>query len=256
MMRSATWRKQMLVAAEEGTWGPPTGLRILVPGLPQWSWRQRGRAGVLFGSYVSAVSVGLFSWGTPAGLAMLAFAFLTHVVATADVVRQRAFPGFGRWVPMISASAGLGLGYAPFLGSLLMIAWPGERAEAPSEGYLINLWAYRHADPESGHWVWYRHRDESRRSVGRVLARSGQEAEWREGRLQVDGQQVEVPLAVRASDPAWTHLVLRVPAGSVLVAPLEADGSDADGPVLVDSAKVWGRVWARYSPVWDRRFLP
>jgi hypothetical protein len=188
-----------------GPWGSPTGLRILVPGLSQWSWRQRGRAWVFLGSYLSALVVGLFAWGTPAGPAMLAVAFVAHVASAADVVRQGAFPGFGRWVPVVSASTGLGLGYAPLLGSLWMVAWPGERAGQTGEGYLVNLWAYRRALPEPGHWVWYELPDRAERRLGRVLARSGQEVEWFEGTLRVDGRALDAPRSVVAPmDPGRT----------------------------------------------------
>src|SRR5262249_17491556 len=79
------------------------GLKVLVPGYPQWSWRQRGRASVLLGSYAAALGVGLFCWGTPTGFVVLAFAYGTHVVSVTDVIRQQAFPGFGRWVPALSS---------------------------------------------------------------------------------------------------------------------------------------------------------
>jgi hypothetical protein len=101
-----------------GCGGSPAGLKILIPGYPQWSWQQRERALVLFGSYVVSLAIGLFAWGTPVGLLVLAFAYGTHVASATDVVRQQAFPGFGRWVPMISTSGGLGLGlYVPTLAN-------------------------------------------------------------------------------------------------------------------------------------------
>ena len=54
----------------------PAGPRILIPGYPQWSWRQRERAA----DPVRLLrrrrwSVGVFAWGTAVGLAVLAFAF-------------------------------------------------------------------------------------------------------------------------------------------------------------------------------------
>lgn len=239
-------------------WGPPTGIRILVPGLPQWSWSQRGRAGVLLGSYLSAIGVGLFAWGTLAGSAMLAFAFCSHVVSAADVVRQRAFPGFGRWVPVVSASAGLGLGYAPLLGSLWMVAWPEERGDAPGVGYLVNRWAYHRAHPEPGDRVWYECPDQAGPRIGMVVARHGQEAEWFEGQIVVEGQPLVAPRSVQTLDGGWTHLILRVPAGYLLVAATtdESDGQKKDeGPILIESSCVRGRVWAQHAPIWERRFL-
>src|SRR5690606_10108649 len=92
---------------EGGSNGRSSGWRIFIPGYPQWTWSQRGRGLVLLGSYVSAMAAGLFSWGTIGGMAMLAFAIGAHVASVADVIRQAAFPGFGRWVPWISATCGV-----------------------------------------------------------------------------------------------------------------------------------------------------
>lgn len=239
--------------------GPRTGLRILVPGLPQWAWRQRGRAAVLFGSYLSALGVGLFAWGTLAGAAMLAFAIMAHVASAADVVRQRAFPGFGRWVPVVSASTGLGLGYAPLLGSLWMVAWPGERPDVPGEGYLVNLWAYRAAVPQTGDWVWYERPDGSGFCLGRVAAWSGQEAEWFESGLRVAGVPVGWVRSPGGANEALRHLVLTVPADYVLLAPPAdalPDVGDATGLDLVEAARIRGRVWAQHAPLWQRRLMP
>ena len=133
----------------------PAGLKILIPGYPQWGWRQRERAGVLFGTFAAAGIVGLFAWGTRTGMAMLGLAFLTHVTSAADAIRQHAFPGFGRWVPTVSASVGLGVGcYVPALAMASILAWPESRDGAPHEGYLITRWAYRTVEPRPGDWVW------------------------------------------------------------------------------------------------------
>lgn len=238
--------------------GPTTGLKIVVPGLPQWSWQQRGRAGVLLGSYLAAWISGIFAWGTPAGPAMLGFAFLTHVASVADVVRQRAFPGFGRWVPFVSASTGLGMAYAPVLGALWMVAWPGELAGNGAQGYLVNLWAFRQRPPAAGDWVWVQPRESGSRLIGKVLAGGGQEAEWFEGALRVDGVSTDPPRSVLSGSETWTHLLLTVPEGHVLVAPLATTpavvGAEA-GPVLVEATRIQGRVWAQHTPIWQRRLL-
>ena len=55
----------------DGVTPGPAGLRILVPGYAQWSWRQRERALVFFGSFAAALLVGLFAWGTRTGAAVL-----------------------------------------------------------------------------------------------------------------------------------------------------------------------------------------
>src|SRR5690349_21056919 len=91
-------------------WVSSAGLKVLIPGYAQWSWRQRERGAVLFGSFATALVVAAFAWGTWVGLVVLAFAFGTHVVSVVDVVRQGSFPGFGRWMPLVSASGGLAVG--------------------------------------------------------------------------------------------------------------------------------------------------
>ncbi len=97
-------------------WTRPAGLRMLAPGWAHWYWHQPRRAAILCGSYCAAIAVGLFAWGTALGWALLAFAWGTHVWAVADAIRQGAFPGFGRMVPLVAA-VGVGLlGYGPALG--------------------------------------------------------------------------------------------------------------------------------------------
>ncbi len=108
--------------------GHRAGLGVLLPGYPQWRWRQRERALVLGGTFGSALAVGLFAWGTPLGLSLLGVAFFCHVASVADAMRQVAFPGFARGVPTLSTSLGLGLGcYGPLLVVATVVAWPGAR---------------------------------------------------------------------------------------------------------------------------------
>src|SRR5258708_40142757 len=78
--------------------------RALVPGSSQWSWGQRERGMVLFGSYGSAAVSAAFTWGTPMGLGLLLFAFGVHVVSTVDALRQSAFPTMGKWAPWLTAA--------------------------------------------------------------------------------------------------------------------------------------------------------
>jgi hypothetical protein len=230
-------------------------LRILIPGYPQWHWRQRDRAAVLLGSYLASLAVGLFAWGTPAGFFVLTFAFVTHIASATDAIRQGAFPGFGRWIP-VSASAGLGVAcYVPAIAFAAAVAWPGGHLGAARDGFLINLWAYRESQPRTGHWVWFNHPDADGRGIGQMLAAAGQNVEWFDGRLQVDGLPVDWlprPSARRPRD-----LSLTVPAGHVLIAPTEGDskGDALLGLLLVDSRHVLGRAWAQHYPVWSRRLL-
>ncbi len=54
-------------------------------------------------------STSLFCWGSLLGWSFLAFCFLTHIAASLDVVRQRAFPVFPRSVALAAAIPGMGL---------------------------------------------------------------------------------------------------------------------------------------------------
>jgi hypothetical protein len=198
----------------------------------------------------------VFAWGTPAGWVVTAFAVATHVVSAADAIRQGAFPGFGRWVPFVSASAGLGLAcYAPALAVASVLAWPGERTGNPRERFLINLWAYRERGPETGHWVWFEHPDGDGRAIGRLLASEGQSVEWSGGRLRVNGAMDEWSPRATAATPR--DLALTVPPGHALIAPYGADPGEPGvlGTVLIDSRRILGRAWAQHYPVWNRRLL-
>jgi hypothetical protein len=235
-------------------------LRILIPGYPQWAWRQRERALVLFGSYLVAVGVGLFAWGTPIGMAVLAFAYGTHVASATDAVRQRAFPGFGRWVPMISASGGLGLGiYAPALALATLFAWPGMGSGLAREGYMVNCRAFRNTPPRPGEWIWLQSSPWGGGRLGRVIAGPGQEIGWSGEQFRVDGQLPPPGLAScrRPRRPA-ADLIFTVPRNHALIAPA-SPGSPEPVPgnlVLVPRDQILGRVWARLYPIRARQFLP
>jgi hypothetical protein len=248
---------------------------LLLPGSSQWSWDQPERALVLLGSYLAALGVGLFTWGTPLGMVLLAFAFGTHVASASDTIRQSAFPGFGRWVPVVSSSGGLGLGlYVPALGLATLFAWPGLGTEQGSglgrSGYLVNCRAYGKAEPSVGDWVWLRSPVPAPVPVpapasgaagapggarlGRVVARSGQRVEWSDTQLRVDG----APRADRPFRRFPGVLVFNVPAGHVLLAPADqATGrpTRAGRPVLVPHDEILGRAWAQLYPIRERRLL-
>ncbi len=234
------------------------GLKILIPGYPQWSWDQRARALVLFGSYLVALGVGLFSWGTPIGLVVLAFAYGTHVVSAADIIRQEAFPGFGRWVPMVSTSGGLGLGlYGPALALASLVAWPGMGDGLARDGYLVNCRAYGKSPPEHGDWVWLRSSPWGEGRLGRIVAGPGQEVEWSDQQLWVEGELLSPGVSwLPGQFPA--DLVLIVPGDHALIAPV-APGSARTvpgPPVLVPCGEILGRAWARYYPIRERQLLP
>jgi Signal peptidase, peptidase S26 len=239
------------------TWPKPVGPRILIPGYPQWSWRQRDRALVLFGSYLTALAVGVLAWGTTIGMGVLLFAFATHAFSAADAIRQYAFPGFGRLVPAISASAGLGaFCYAPALVMASVYAWPIALDERPREGYLVNRWAYGDQPPSPGETVWLRPTRGARPKVARVVAGEGQRVEWSGDQFRVDGQVVEESPFRTPGSPGG--LELTIPEGHVLVTfggdPKRGKGLPG-GWEIVDRSDVRGRAGARSYPIWDRQLL-
>jgi len=227
-----------------------------VPGYAQWSWRQRERAVVLFGSFMVALVVGTFCWGTRTGLAILAFAFSTHVVSVVDVVRQSAFPGFGRWAPLLSASGGLAVGvYGPALLVVSLVAWPAMDDVSGLDGYLVNCCAYQSRPPDRGDWVWLRSSYPSHLQVGRVVAGAGEEVAWAQQQLRIQGTPAS-GMPFRSSLPP-KELVFVVPEGHLLV---DTDSGPrrrmaAEGLVLVPREQVGGRAWARMYPLWERQLL-
>jgi hypothetical protein len=232
------------------SWPPRAGLRVLVPGYPQWAWRQRERGAVFFGSYAAALAVGLFAWGSAPGWGFVAFALAVHAASAADAIRQGAFPGFGRLVPIASASAGVGLIYAPALLGAWTLAWPTSRV-ALREGFLVNRWAFIEAVPEAGQWIWYDGHEGGGRGVGRIRAVAGEEVEWIDGQVRIGGQLVDWrPPALREG---VRHMILHVPEGHVLLECLP----DEAGPgwIVVETGAIQGRAWAQHSPIWARRLL-
>lgn len=234
------------------------GARILVPGLPQWSWRQTDRAFFLFGSFAAALLVGVMTWGTAAGLGMLAFAFAAHVFSAVDAIRQNAFPGFGRMVPVLTTSAGLGtVVYVPALALASVYAWPIAPDHSPRDGYLINRWSYASERPRTGETVWLRSKRWSRSNIARVVAGPGQRVEWSSPVFRVDDQPVsEHPFQTTGSP---SELKLTIPEGHFLVVfPTDPrwPAGIPSGWEIVDEGEIRGRAWARAYPIWDRGLIP
>lgn len=243
------------------------GLRVLIPGAPQWHWGQRERGAALFGSCLGALAVGAFAWGTPLGLAVLAFGAGAHVVSVVDAWRQAAFPALGKWAPWLTATSWVVGGvYGPAVAAAALVAWPGLRPGSAPEGYLVNCRAYLTAEPRPGDWVWFRPAPWADPRLGRVVAASGQEVEWSSNRLRVDGSE---PVRGRDGRPVYDGaparppgsaqvVSYRVPVRHVLVNPSPADGKarpGSEGLVIVGRGQVLGRAWAQYYPVFERRFL-
>jgi hypothetical protein len=235
----------------------PAGLKVLVPGLSQFSWNQRQRGFVLVGSFVVALAVWLWTWGTWLSHGFLIFAFLTHVTSTTDALWQGAFPVFPRRRAVILTSAALGLAmYLPTTWALSVIAWPGFSPDSTGSGYLVNCWAYRHAEPHQGDWIWLRLPPSGQPHAGAVVAVSGQEVEWTGTKWQVDGHECILNSYPRSTP--WPQVCrFQVPKNQVLVEP-EDDGAStptAGSLVLVTPDRIIGRAWAKFYPVRDRHLL-
>lgn len=250
--------------ATRGGWGdgggavPAAGLRALVPGYAQWSRRHRERGAVLFGTFTAAAGAAVFAWGTPAGLAVLAYAFATHAVSTTDAVRHGSFPAAGRWSTRVGVPGGLAVAvYAPLLAAASLFAWPGTGAGGSPDGYLVNRRAYRRSGPTRGHWIYYRPGPADTPRAGRVVAAQGQEVDWSAAGLRVDGRPVGGGGPFGGSG-APGRLTYRVPHRHSLVepAPHDAGPREPGGLTIVPHDRVIGRAWARFYPVWDRRLLP
>jgi hypothetical protein len=235
----------------------PAGLKILVPGLAQFSWNQRERGFVLVGSFIIALTVWLWTWGTWLSYAVLIFAFLTHATSTVDALQQGSFPVYRRRPAVLLTGGTLGLAmYLPVTCVLFVIAWPGFAPDSTGRGYLVNCWAYRHTQPHQGDWIWLRLPPSGQPYAGEVVAVSGQEVEWTGKKWQVDGHECILNYNPRLA--TW-HQVCRfhVPKDQVLIEP-DDDGATSPGigsPVLVTSDKIIGRAWAKFYPIRDRHLL-
>jgi hypothetical protein len=234
----------------------PVGLTFFLPGLPQWLWRQRERGMLLFGSFAASLAVGLFAWGTRTGLALLAIAYMAHVISAADAIRQWAFPGFGRWIPTVSASAGLAaVVYGPVILIGSLVAWPGRGGEEVRDGYLVNRLAYQGREPEGRESVWLQS-DRDRRSgrLAEVLARPGEEVEWADSSLRVRGRKLDFGPFKAGQLPRG--LAFKVPDDHFLIAFTTGDPFLPRSWELIPRSRIEGRAWAKLYPIWERKLLP
>jgi hypothetical protein len=235
----------------------PAGLKLVVPGWPQWCWSQRDRALVLAGSFLLSLLVGAWAWGTWVGWVFFAFAFFTHVTSITDALRQASFPAFSSRTAAVIVTANLGLlFYSPAALLLSILAWPGVSPQEIGTGYAVNCWAYRNASPRIGDWIWARLQSHGKPHAAQIVATPGQEVEWNGGAWRIDG----LPIPLRASPrlTAWPQTCrFHVPSDQVLVEPEEPEAAtSAIGQlVLVPAQDIVGRAWARLYPMWDRRLL-
>jgi hypothetical protein len=223
---------------------PRLRFALLVPGLPQWFWRQRGRGLVYLGWYLSALIGGMLTWGLAVSPILLGFAVLVHVASAVDVLRQAMFPELGRRVSWGWALGGLGLGcYAPAFLSASVLAWPAVVSYRPLEGVLVDRSAYREADPVVGDRVWVTGQPGHGPGTAVVVAVPGQAVERLDDQYRVAGRgDWYFPRA----EGRRASFELSVPEGHLLVA-FEAGAGLAHETArlaLVARSSVQGRVWA------------
>jgi Signal peptidase, peptidase S26 len=248
------WRDGRRMAASP--FSRTAGLAIVMPGLIQLSWRQHDRGMVFLGTFASCLGTSLFCWGRPLGWGLLILACLTHVAASMDVQRQRAFPVFPGKVSLCVTVLGMSLAvYLPLMFGLYSCALPTRPDAKSGVSYLVNCWAYKVGDPSPGQWIWLRLSPASAPRVGQVVAVAGQEVRWTGHQWRVDGKSIRLrhPGTLPDYPEAWEF---RVPADHVLCGPEAADSaSDASGFVIVAREQIVGQAWARYHPFWKRRLL-
>jgi hypothetical protein len=235
----------------------PARFKLLVPGWPQLSWNQRERATVLMGSFLTALVAGVWAWGTWVGWGFFAFGFLCQVSSATDAMRQSSFPAYSSRTSLLLVAGSLGfLLYAPVTLVLSTLAWPGFSEQETGTGYAVNLWAYHHARPRAGEWIWTRLQSRGKPHAAQIVATGGQEVEWTGRNWRIDGLPCPLKGSLRLT--AWPQICrFHVPTDQVLVEPEEPEKSmSAIGPlVLVPADAIVGRAWARLYPMWDRHLL-
>ncbi len=235
----------------------PAGFKLLVPGWPQLLWDQRERGMVLMGSFVLALLVGVWTWGTCLSWAFFAFAFVSHVTSTTDALRQSSFPAYSSRTSLILVSASLGLFvYLPATLILSTLAWPCFSEPETGTGYAVNRWAYRHAAPRRGDWIWAPLNFHATPHPAQIVATGGQEVEWTGRSWRIDGLPCSLRGSLRLT--AWPQTCrFHVPSDQVLVEPEIPDASQlAISPlVLVRCDAIVGRAWAQLYPMRDRHLL-
>ena len=172
-------------------------------------------------------------------------------------LRQGSFPAYSGRTAIIVVSVNLALlVYVPATMILSTLALPGFSEHETGTGYLINRWAYRHAKPRAGDWIWARLHSRGKPHAAQIVATGGQEVEWTGRNWRIDGRPCALNGSLRLT--AWPQICrFHVPSDQFLVEPEEPESStSAIGPlVLVPSDAIVGRAWARVYPMWDRHLL-
>jgi hypothetical protein len=209
----------------------------------------------LAGSYASALGVAVFAWGTATGTALLIYAITTHLVSTADALRQGAFPRPGWFTSCFAAAGGLATFiYAPAVAAAAFLAYPVSSTSGGT--YLIDRRAYFQAHPRQGELVWYQLSPSSTPRLGRIVGGAGQAVEWSENQLRIDGREAGVSRPFRPSRTP-RELEYGVPDGYHLVEPVANATANRlqRRLVLVPSDLIIGRAWAHIYPLRERKLL-
>ena len=188
----------------------PVGLKMMVPGWPQFSWGQRQRGWVLVGSFAVALAVGLWTWGTWLGWGFFAFAFITQVTSVDGCAPARFVPDLSE-----PDRAGVRL-QRPGIVALssrhssccAVIARPGFEAGRHGSGFLVNCWAY-HGDAQAARRPVDLDEASPARAnsgPGRVVAVPGQEVEWTGDELARRRARLSAPF-----DPAYGGAAANLP---------------------------------------------
>jgi hypothetical protein len=243
-----------------------TLLRMLIPGLPQFSMGRTWTARLLITVYAACLVVGLIRLGTPQGAILLGMAFSVHSTGMCHFVRS-AYPGdtlqmqIGR--SMLTSLLLAAFVYAPAWGLVSSVASPYTVTTAMqplerNDVILVNSWS----QAKPGRIVLYdiplyehdRYAIYSGQRVDRILGGAGDQISWREGSLFVNGMpapwQPLSPVTLRQ------ELSFQVPAGSVFILPSGAPDLQVaqnrealQGICLVPIASVHGQVFARNVPL-------
>lgn len=229
------------------------GWRLLVPGAYQRSLGQteRGRSALL--TYVCAVAVAAFSWGTPLAFGMLLVAVIIHLISVCDALSQHAFPGFARGIPVVSVAIGLCFAYVPCFMLGLRVAGSERVENLPNHRYLLNRLAFETSPPRPGDWVAYHPVSRRGVAIGRVVACGGQEVRCVAGDVFVDGARV----GQRLFGLGQVDLSLTVPEGHALVLSdlSNQQNEQRKSLVLVSNTQVIGRPWLQVAPLSELRLL-
>ena len=235
----------------------------VIPGGPQLEAGARLHAGVISGSYLSGLFLTFFGWGTALGAVGAVFAVAVHIASLADAIARRPFPQHSRWrsnaVSLFSVSILIYLPIFLIFSPWLTPAWSASRSTSSDralQGFLLNRRIYEQRQPARDEWVWLSGRGGRSGSLGVVIATAGQEIQWLNNGLRVDG--LELPrLRNFKPSPQIDSLQFKVPARHVLVATNLAEPTSPGGTdwMLVPTSGIEGRVHVQMYPVWERRLL-